>query len=72
MVAIMRSMRPRKEKQTTSMMVWVRLSMVDDEELEADTAVVELSEEDVGLELNEEDVGVDVGVEVDVELIGMT
>jgi hypothetical protein len=31
--------------QTASMTVWVRLSLVDDEEVEADTAVVELNGE---------------------------
>lgn len=36
---------------TASMTVWVRLSLVDDEEVEADTAVVELNGEGVVIKL---------------------
>jgi hypothetical protein len=50
MMAIMRSMRPRSVMQTASMMVWVRLSIVD-EEVEIDAAAVELNGEDVVVKL---------------------
>ena len=43
----MRSMTPRSVVQTTIMMVSVRLSIVDDEEMETDTAAVELDGEGV-------------------------
>jgi hypothetical protein len=47
MKAIMRSRRPSKVKQTASVMVWARLSIVDDEEMEDDAAAVELDERGV-------------------------
>jgi hypothetical protein len=51
MKAIMRIMRPRSVMQTASMMVWVWLSIVDDEEVEIDTIVAELDGEGVVVKL---------------------
>ena len=51
MMAIVRSMRARSVMQTASMTVSVRLSLVDDEEVEADTAVAELNGESVVIKL---------------------
>jgi hypothetical protein len=59
MIAIVRSTRPRRVMQTPRMMAWVRLSIVNDEEVEADAATVELN-------------GEEVSIEVEVGLVGMT
>jgi hypothetical protein len=52
MKAIETSIRPSNVKQTASVMVWVRLSVVDDEETEVDAAAVELGKDGV-VELEE-------------------
>jgi hypothetical protein len=57
MKAMEKSIRPSKDKQTASVMVWVRLSIVEDEEMEAGEAAVEPDEAGVS-ELGEELVGV--------------